>query len=88
MRGLCYQDLPEHMRGVMQRYIENHLSPGGFLEAVLSNNLTEAVSRADSISINALPVYVRWLYNKAPYKCWGSSEKVIAWLASDCDTDL
>lgn len=71
--------LPEHMHGAMLRWIEHGISPGGFLTAVLENNLREAVARADMINIRRLSDYVRYLYNDAPSGCWGSPEAVRAW---------
>ena len=75
-----YEFLPEHIRCAMQRYIENRIPPGGFLMAVLSNNLVEACSRADSINRERLFDIVSFLYNEVPSVCWGSPEKVKAWL--------
>jgi hypothetical protein len=54
--------------------------PGDFLEAVLCNNLKEAVGRADDTNLPALPSLVGWLYNFAPSSAWGSPEKVTSWL--------
>jgi len=36
---------------------------GGFVEAVVNNNLMAAISRADSTNIKALPFYCQMLYN-------------------------
>lgn len=74
--------LPEHMQGAMERWIEHGLLPGGFLTAVLTNNLFDAFGQADSINRNAIPDYVTYLYNYAPSGCWGSVEKAHAWF--DC----
>lgn len=71
--------LPEHMRAAMLRWIEQGVYPGGFLTAVLENNLCEAVARADHINIDKLPDYVRYLYNNAPRGCWGNPDSVRAW---------
>ena len=49
-----YDLLPEHIRGAMKRYIEDRLQPGGFLEAVLSNDLAGAFGRADHINRDRL----------------------------------
>ena len=38
--------------------------PGGsFVQAVIDNNLMEAVGRADSINVNALKFYCQLMYN-------------------------
>lgn len=74
------QAIPERMQGGITRYIEQHIKPGNFLMAVLCNDLKEACERADDENIKLLPVYVAYFYNEAPSACWGSPEKVQAWL--------
>jgi hypothetical protein len=71
--------IPEHMRGGMLRWIEHGIYPGGFLTAVLENDLVGAVSRADHINIHRIPDYVRYLFNDAPSDCWGGPDEVRAW---------
>jgi len=74
--------IPERMRGAITRYIEDRRIPGGFLQAVICNNLSEAVGRADDENIRNLPAYVNFFYNHAPSQCWGSPEKMIKWLGN------
>lgn len=52
---------------------------GDFLRAVLSNNLMEAVGRADADNLRALPVIASYVYNELPGNCHGSPEIVEAW---------
>jgi len=83
-RGL-YHDrsgnfIPDHMMAGLLRYIEHRVMPGDFLQAVLANDLKDAVGRADNTNINILHVYVTFLYNEAPAKCWGSREAIAAWI--------
>lgn len=54
--------------------------PGSFLTAVLENDLAEAVGRADFQNIEVLPAIVAFVYRNLPSPCWGSKEKVEAWL--------
>ena len=75
--------LPSHMVGAMQRYIENRLHPGSFLTAVLSNDLADAVGRADDINRDRISDIVTWLYNYAPSGCWGNPDKVASWLSGE-----
>lgn len=72
--------ISEHMMGAITRYIEHRLQPGSFLEAVICNDLREAVGQADDTNIRNLPAYVGYFYNEAPSSCWGSVEKYQAWL--------
>ena len=74
-----YAGLPEGLQGGMKRYIEDGISTGHFLTAVLSNDLLGAVSRADGTNIKLIPEIVRWIYNEAPSNCWGNRERVQAW---------
>lgn len=74
--------LPEHMQGAMERYIAHGIPPGSFLTAVLENDLFEAIGRADYENVQRLADYVRFLYNFAPSNCYGSREKIEAWVIS------
>lgn len=75
--------IPDYMRGGLIRYFNNRLPPGGFLTAVLSNDLMEAFSHADETNRHCMRAYVMWLYNEAPGRssgAWGSPEAVEKWL--------
>ena len=78
--------LPKHMRGAMQRYIENRIPPGSFLTAVLANDLMHALRCADDINSRRLRDYGMWLANYAPPACYGSPEAVRAWLTNHART--
>ena len=73
------RSVPTHMHEGMVRWIVLGQRPGGFLTAVLENNLKEAVMRADDINARMLADTVGFLYSCAPPMCWGSPEKVKAW---------
>lgn len=75
-----YSGLPEHMQGGMQRYIENGIEAGSFMMAVLENDLMGAFGRADSINAARIKDFCSFLYNNAPPACFGSREKVRAWI--------
>ncbi len=79
MRDMDYSGLPESLRGGVQRYIEEGSMPGGFLTAVLENNLMESFSRADEVNQVLMFQIVKWFYNDAPRGCWGSKEAVKNW---------
>ena len=64
----------------LNRYVVGHVPTGEFLLAVLSNNLVESFSRADDENLVAMEEIINHIYNKIPYTCWGSPEKVKAWL--------
>ena len=72
--------IPLRMRSSISDYVNERGPVGGFLTAVLENNLKEAVAYADDLNSLLLPNYVRFFYNECPAACWGSTEKVRAWL--------
>jgi hypothetical protein len=61
-----YSELPENLRGGILRYVEFAVQPGGFLTAVLNNDLRLAVGKADPVSLKVLPLVVRWFANERP----------------------
>lgn len=67
-------------RESIDAYVATGRPTGGFLEAVLSNDLMEALGRADSGAIDNLPHIVAYVYNEAPSGCWGSRERVREWI--------
>jgi hypothetical protein len=77
-----YTGLPKHMRDGAHLYIEHGVEPGGFLRAVLSNQLVESFGRADETNRAAMFDWATWLYNECPRDAWGSPEKVDAWIES------
>ena len=79
MRGI-EDGIPKQTMDGLRAYIEDSRNPGGFLTSVLENNLINAVCRADRKNSEALKEIVKWVYNCAPGKCWGSKDKVKAWL--------
>lgn len=72
--------IPERMMDGIERYIEHGIGPGHFLTAVIQNDLTEAVNRADEENMRNLPAYVAYFWNNAPADCWGTPEKMKAWM--------
>ena len=74
-----YQKLPEQYRKEIRRYIEEGFLPGAFLTKVLWNDLISAVSHCSG-PLEDMKAVVMWLYNEAPSACWGSPDKVKAWI--------
>ena len=72
--------VPEHILPSIIAYVKQGRPVGGFLNAVLSNNLLESFKRADDINCIHMFDIVNYLYNEAPSTCWGSPEKVEIWL--------
>jgi hypothetical protein len=71
--------IPDHLCEGLDLHVLHGTATGSFLWAVLTNDLREALARADDTSLAALPAIVGWLYNEAPAGCWGSAEKADRW---------
>lgn len=78
--SLDYSLLPAGLRGGALRYIEQGILPGDFLQAVIRNDLAAAAGRADAGNRERLFDIVSFWYNEAPGQCWGSREKMEAWV--------
>jgi hypothetical protein len=74
-----YSNLPEHMQDDARRYVEDG-ECGDFLRTLVSNQLVEAWKRADQINRSYWAEWVDWLLAEPPSICWGSPEKVTAWI--------
>jgi len=72
--------VPEEVKASLARYVEHRIPTGGFLYAVLTNDLKEAAGRADSENFEALGHIVGYCWNEIPSSCWGSERAVAAWL--------
>ena len=73
---------PETKEG-LDRYAKNRIHTGGFLRAVLANDLFESFARADLENRADLFEITSYIYNELPAICWGSYDIVVAWLAKD-----
>lgn len=63
----------------LDRYAEHGVPTGSFLRAVLCNDLTEAVCRADPENLDCLKEIAQYVYNELPSLCHGSTERVKQW---------
>lgn len=73
-------EIPAHMVESLEGWVRHAHKPGDFLTNVLCNDLAGAAAHADHTNRWLLTAYVGWLYNEAPGTCWGSPEKVAAWV--------
>lgn len=72
--------IPSHLMGAIDRYIEHGLPPGGFLTAVITNDLAGAFNRADNLSKEYLEDIVTYFWNYTPARCWGSLTNLREWM--------
>lgn len=70
----------EHTVECIDAYVQKGIPVGDFLYAVLSNDLKGAFNRADSNNYRFMGDIIRYLWNYVPSACWGSPERVKAWL--------
>jgi hypothetical protein len=78
MGGVQYQISPFMLEKV-KGYVDRGNPVGGFLRAVICNDLKEAVGSADAENLANLPAFVSYFYNEAPAVCWGSEDMMNAW---------
>ena len=71
--------IPEHTREALDAWARTGHPVGGFLEAVLSNDLEGACNRADSANGPALLAIVTYIHNRLPAGCHGSPERYRRW---------
>ena len=76
-------NMSDSVKDSIDLYVKVGCQPGGFLIAVLSNDLREAFARADQENIAAMFEIVKYCWNEIPSECWGSPEKVNDWLTRD-----
>lgn len=72
--------IPKILSDSLIAYRDDHRPTGGFLRAVLENNLCEAFGRADDMNRLIMFSIVSWVYNEMPISAWGSKKKVETWL--------
>ena len=75
--------IPQRMMGGIKRYVNDHIRPGGFLSAVICNDLKLSIGLADEENMENLPAFVNYFYNYTPYNCHGSPKKMKEWLSKD-----
>lgn len=88
MKVINMAKCPENFRGAVARYLRAAVPPGGFLTAVLQNDLRETFNRGDDTSIFFLKELMVFLYNDVPYKAWGSPTRVERWRGIANDPDM
>lgn len=78
--NLAKSGIPTYLKVALEKYVEQGQIPGGFLLAVLKNDLMKTFEFADHFSWRALPAIITYLFNDVPAICWGTPERVAAWM--------
>ena len=73
--------IPQLIIDALVRYGEKGIPPGDFLMAVLSDNFSQSVFRADDRNRLILYEISIFIHNEIPDTSWGSVEKVQKWIA-------
>ena len=71
--------IPFYTLEALEDYVLKGDMPGGFLTAVLKNDLSRAFRNADAKNLKALKTTHDFLYNFAPASCWGEPDSVAEW---------
>lgn len=79
-REMKYEQLPYGLVDSIQAYVETGRPVGSFLEAVISNDLSESFGRADHNNRHRMFDIVSFIYNEMPAPCWGSKKKYEMWI--------
>lgn len=76
------EDMPERIKNSLDNYVKyGHC--GGCIQAIMSNNLVQAFSRADDDYATNMHAIVMYMYNRMPGDCWGSPEAVKNWRGTE-----
>jgi hypothetical protein len=75
-----YSIIKPLMRHSLMHYFLLGYEPGGALQAILSNDLFDAVGRSDEDTMRAMSQIVTWIYSFAPRTAKGSREAVAAYV--------
>jgi hypothetical protein len=80
--SLCIRyNVPVHNAGGLHNYFANHIEPGSFLYAIITNDLRAACALADETNRHHIYDVVHLLVNEAESGTWGSLYNVNDWLA-------
>lgn len=72
--------MDEDIKESIDRYANHGVPTGGFLQACIENNLSEAVGRADDRHMAMIPAIVGYLYNEVDRRCWGRAGVFGEWV--------
>lgn len=84
VKDIDWELCPETVRDSLKNYVERRLPVGGFLTAVLSNDLWGAFTKADSenrVLLWEIVSFIHW--EIVPTLCYGSLEKIARWMRCD-----
>lgn len=72
--------MKDDTKDTIDNYVNHGLEPGGFVRAVLENNLLLSLGKADEENRRDIWEICMYVYNDIPASCHGSPEKVDNWM--------
>lgn len=75
--------IPNRMVPAIERYINDHIRPENFLQAVICNDLKEAVFHANPENLLNFPAFIYFFHWEVPSGCHGSKEKMEKWITQN-----
>ena len=72
--------VPERMIESLVAYVIHGIEPGGFLMAIIRNDLQLAWTRADGENRPLIGAYVQTLLSSFPIACYGDNDTVRSWI--------
>lgn len=79
-KGFIELGLPEYMWQGVEDYLMRGWEPGGFLTAVITNDLKGAFSRADMTNEHLIKEWVQFMYWHMPAISQGDRESMEFWM--------
>jgi len=77
--------IPQTTLRSLNLYVNEGITPGGFLYSILTNDLFGAIGKADTANGKAIRDICLYIYNELPGDCWGSRDIVNQYLAKKMD---
>ena len=77
----AWSNVHEDCRHALFNYLVQGFDPGGFLTAVLTNDLYMAAGRADIENVKRLAWVARLVINAVPRCCYGSVKVMEQWMS-------
>jgi len=72
--------IPKETKEALDRYVNDGLEPGAFLQAVLSNDLIGACKAADENNLRAIVAIAQHIYSNVPMNIHGTKDIVRLWI--------
>lgn len=80
-----YATIPECTKNGLRAWILHAQTPGGFVEAILRNDLYDAMDRADDGNLAALQLIMTWVKWECPTDAWLCPSRGIAIQGPDAE---